>query len=86
MSLWSRVPAPAITPGSDEVAQFSVGQAVQVISDKGSISPTPPEELLGRTGKITNTAEAGGQVRYYVRFDDDQSSDYLHEKWLLPKP
>ena len=80
------MPAPAITPGSDEVAQFSIRQAIQVISELGSVDPTPPERFLGRSGVINSWTQLAGQTRYYVVFDDDGSSEYLFEHWLLPKP
>ena len=65
---------------------FSNGQTIQVISDRGSIDPTPPEVFLGRSGTVVSSAEVAGQVRYYVQFDDDHSLDYVAEQWLLPKP
>ena len=68
------------------MAKFSSGQAVQVISEFGTVDPTPPEHFLGRSGIIASIAEAGGQLRYYVQFDDDQTFEYLREQWLVAKP
>jgi len=68
------------------MAIFSNGQAIQAISELGSVDPTPPQILLGRSGVIQLTFEAAGQTRYDDTFDDDGSSEYLFEHWLLPKP
>ena len=68
------------------MAKFSSGQAIQVISELGSVDPTPPQRFLGRSGVIQLTFEAAGQTRYDVKFDDDGSFEYLFEHWLLPKP
>ena len=65
------------------MAQFSNGQTVQVVSEVGSVDPIPPQHFLGRSGVINNTLEMAGQIRYDVRFDDDGSSQYLFEQWLL---
>ena len=67
------------------MAIFSNGQAIQVISEFGNVDPTPPQIVLGRSGFIRFTFEAAGQTRYDVTFDDDGSSAYLFEHWLLPK-
>ena len=67
-------------------AQFVTGQAVRVISIYGPQDPTPPQNLLGRSGIVRFIHLLPGEVhpQYDVQFlEGTPNTGICHEHWLL---
>ena len=67
-------------------AQFVSGPSVRVISINGPQDPTPPQDILGRSGivRFVHTLPGETHPQYDVKFLDGPPDTALcREHWLL---